>query len=365
MYPVKMDELLTSMVERGASDLHIVVGSPPMMRLHGTLEPVAEQTLSPSAAQELVAAVMSKNDSDVLLDQREVDFAYSLPGVSRFRVNACFQRDSVSAVLRAIPGHPPVLEKMGLPPIVTEITNKPRGLVVVTGPTGSGKSTTLAAMIHYINRTKAVRIVTIEDPIEFLHSNVKSVISQREIGRDTLSFNNALRSALRQDPDVILVGEMRDLETIQLALTAAETGHLVFGTLHVTSAPESVNRIVDVFPPGAQEQVRLQLAGVLEAVFTQTLIPRSDGGGRVCAMEILVGTPGVRNLIRENKPAQMMNAIQTGSASGMISLDKCLASFVADGFITLEAALEKSSHPDELKRMCGESTTKPRFVSSY
>ena len=365
MYPFKMDDLLKSMVEKGASDLHVVVGSPPMVRLHGHLEPLVPDVLSPAATQELVAAITNKHDSDVLIDQREVDFAYSLPGVSRFRVNACFQRDSVSAVLRAIPGLPPLLEKMGLPAVVTEVTKKPRGLVVVTGPTGSGKSTTLAAMINYINRTNAVRIVTIEDPIEFLHSNVKSVISQREIGRDTLSFNNALRSALRQDPDVILVGEMRDLETISLALTAAETGHLVFGTLHVTSAPESVNRIVDVFPPEAQEQVRLQLAGVLEAVFTQTLIPRADGNGRVCAMEILVGTPGVRNLIRENKPAQMMNAIQTGSSAGMISLDKCLASFVADGFITLEAALEKSSHPDELRRMCTESAPKPRFVSNF
>jgi twitching motility protein PilT len=365
MYPIKMDELLKTMVEKGASDLHIVVGSPPMIRVHGVLEPVAEQSLSPAAAQELVAAIMSKPDSDMLMDQREVDFAYSLPGVSRFRVNACFQRDSVSAVMRAIPGLPPALEKMGLPPICTEITKKPRGLVVVTGPTGSGKSTTLAAMINYINRTEAVRIVTIEDPIEFLHNNVKSVISQREVGRDTLSFHNALRSALRQDPDVILVGEMRDLETISLALTAAETGHLVFGTLHVTTAPETINRIVDVFPPGAQEQVRLQLAGVLEAVFTQTLIPRSDGNGRVCAMEILVGTPGVRNLIRENKSAQMMNAIQTGSSAGMISLDKCLANFVADGFITLDAAMEKSSHPEELRRLCSESAPKPRYASSF
>ena len=367
MYPIKMDDLLKAMVERGASDLHLVVGSPPMIRLHGHLTPVADATLSPAATQELVTSIMSKKESDILMDHREVDFAYSLPGISRFRVNACFQRDSVSAVLRAIPGLPPVLEEMALPPIVTEITKKPRGLVVVTGPTGSGKSTTLAAMINYINRMQAVRIVTIEDPIEFLHSNNKSVISQREVGRDTLSFHNALRSALRQDPDVILVGEMRDLETISLALTAAETGHLVFGTLHVTSAPETVNRIVDVFPPEAQEQVRLQLAGVLEAVFTQTLIPRADGQGRVCAMEILVGTPGVRNLIRENKPAQMMNSIQTGSSVGMMSLDKCLAAYVAEGIVTLEAAVEKSSHADELKRMCSESAAAPRpkFASSF
>jgi twitching motility protein PilT len=365
MYSIKMDDLLREMVSKGASDLHIVVGSPPMIRLHGRLEAITPETVSPSVAQELIAAIMNKNDSDLLLDQREVDFAYSLPGVSRFRVNACFQRDSVSAVMRAIPGLPPSLEQMGLPAVVTEMTKKPRGLVVVTGPTGSGKSTTLAAMINYINRTEAVRIVTIEDPIEFLHNNVKSVISQREVGRDTHSFNNALRSALRQDPDVILVGEMRDLETISLALTAAETGHLVFGTLHVTSAPETINRIVDVFPPQAQEQVRLQLAGVLEAVFTQTLIPRADSAGRACAMEILIGTPAVRNLIRENKPAQMVNAIQTGSSVGMISLDKALAAFVAEGTISLESAIEKSSHPDELKRMCSEAVPRTKFASNF
>ena len=365
MYPLKMDDLLKAMVEKGASDLHLVVGSPPMIRLHGRLEPLTDEKVSPAAAQELVAAITKKEEADTLIEHREVDFAYSLPGVSRFRVNACFQRDSVSAVLRAIPGLPPALEEMDLPPIVAEVTKKPRGLVVVTGPTGSGKSTTLAAMINFINRHQAVRIVTIEDPIEFLHHNIKSVISQREVGRDTLSFNNALRSALRQDPDVILVGEMRDLETISLALTAAETGHLVFGTLHVTSAPESINRIVDVFPTEAQEQVRLQLAGVIEAVFTQTLVPHVSGKGRVCAMEILIGTPGVRNLIRENKPAQMMNAIQTGSAAGMVSLEKSLAAFVADGRITVEAAMEKSSHPDELKRMCGESAPKARFVSNF
>jgi twitching motility protein PilT len=308
---------------------------------------------------------MSDAERLALRDHREVDFAYALPGISRFRVNACFQRDSVSAVLRAIPGNPPILETMGFPAVVTDLTMRPRGLVLVTGPTGSGKSTTLAAMINYINRTRSVRIVTIEDPIEFLHNNMKSLITQREVGRDTLSFNNALRSVLRQDPDVILVGEMRDLETISLALTAAETGHLVFATLHVTSAPECVNRIVDVFPPEQQEQVRLQLAGVLEGVLTQTLVPRKNAEGRVCAMEILLGSPAVRNLIRENKPAQMINAMQTGSAVGMQTLDKHLASFVSNEFITLEAAIEKSSHPEDLKRMCAENQPKPRFVNTF
>ncbi|HLJ82792.1 MAG TPA: type IV pilus twitching motility protein PilT [Candidatus Eremiobacteraceae bacterium] len=365
MFPHTIDDLLRLTVEKGASDLHLVVGSAPVIRLHGVLTPVVQEKLSPAATQELIAALMTKNDQVTLEEHREVDFAYSLAGVSRFRVNACFQRDSLSAVLRAIPGNPPRLEKMGLPAVVEQMTHKPRGLVLVTGPTGSGKSTTLAAMINYINRNKAVRIVTIEDPIEFLHTNEKSVISQREVGRDTLSFNNALRSALRQDPDVILVGEMRDLETIALALTAAETGHLVFGTLHTQSAPESINRMVDVFPPEQQEQVRLQLCGVLEAVFTQTLVPKADGSGRVCAMEILLGTHAVRNLIRENKPAQMTNAIQTGQNVGMQTLDKCLAEFVNNGFITLSDALEKSSHPEELQRMCSVTEAKPRFVSGF
>ncbi|MDQ2817821.1 MAG: type IV pilus twitching motility protein PilT [Candidatus Eremiobacteraeota bacterium] len=365
MYPHKMDDLLVKVVETGSSDLHVVVGSPPSIRLHGVLEPLVPEVVSAGDAQVLVTSIMSTEDQATLMEHREVDFAYSLPAISRFRVNACFQRDSLSAVLRAIPANPPVLESMGLPNAVVSMTTKPRGLVLVTGPTGSGKSTTLAAMINYINRNRSVRVVTVEDPIEFLHSNIKSVITQREVGRDTLSFNNALRSALRQDPDVILVGEMRDLETISLALTAAETGHLVFATLHVTSAPESINRMVDVFAPQQQEQVRIQLASVLEAVFTQTLVPRRDGGGRVCAMEILLGSSAVRNLIRENKPAQMVNSMQTGSSIGMQTLEKHLASFVHNEFITMEAALEKSSHPDELKRFCEQAPPKPRFASGF
>ncbi|MDQ6780510.1 MAG: PilT/PilU family type 4a pilus ATPase, partial [Candidatus Eremiobacteraeota bacterium] len=249
MYPHSLDDLLITIVEKGASDLHLVAGSPPMMRVHGSLNPIVEEKASAEDCQALISSILTQEQIDELNKQREMDFAYAMIGVARFRVNACFERGSISATFRNIPDSPPWLEEMGFSPVLVQLTQKARGLVLVTGPTGSGKSTTLAAMINYLNRTRNARIVTIEDPIEFLHSNVQSIITQREVHRDTHSFSNALRSALRQDPDVILIGEMRDLETIGLALTAAETGHLVFGTLHVTSAAESINRIIDVFPP--------------------------------------------------------------------------------------------------------------------
>jgi twitching motility protein PilT len=321
-----------------------------MIRLHGVLQPLVEEKVSPEDSQALMSSVLKENQVAALNNDRELDFAYAMVGVARFRVNACYERGSISATFRNIPDTPPWLEEMGFPEPVGQMTMKPRGLVLVTGPTGSGKSTTLAAMINYMNRKRNARVITIEDPIEFLHSNMQCIITQRELGRDTRSFSAALRSALRQDPDVILIGEMRDLETIALALTAAETGHLVFGTLHVTSAAESINRIIDVFPPEQQEQIRLQLAGVLEAVFTQTLVPKVDGKGRICAMEVLIGTPGVRNLIRENKPAQILSMMQTGQNVGMQTLDKQLSKFVKDGLITLDAAIEKSINVDDLKR---------------
>ena len=363
----RIDDMLTAMVEKGASDLHIVVGSPPFIRLHGVLDPLEDgsEKVTPGAAEELIMSIMTERERTALAENREVDFAYSLPGLSRFRVNVCYQRDSLTGVMRAIPTNPPELERLGFSPVVTDVTQKPHGLVLVTGPTGSGKSTTLAAMINYINRTKKLRIVTIEDPIEFLHQNQRSVITQREIGRDTLSFKNALRSALRQDPDVILVGEMRDLETIQLALTAAETGHLVFSTLHVTTAPDAISRVVDVFPSDQQEQVRIQLSSLLEAVFTQTLLPRASGLGRICVMEILVGSPAVRNLIRENKPAQMVNAMQTGQNLGMQTLDRALSLLVNNGDVRLEDALEHTMHPEELRRMCAEPAPKSKFASTF
>ncbi|MBV8595295.1 MAG: type IV pilus twitching motility protein PilT [Candidatus Eremiobacteraeota bacterium] len=359
MYPHTIDDLLISMVEKGASDLHVVVGSPPMIRLHGVLQPLVEEKVSSDDSQALLSTVLTQDQVTTLNTDREIDFAYAMVGVARFRVNACFERGSVSATFRNIPDTPPWLEEMGFADPVAQMTMKPRGLVLVTGPTGSGKSTTLAAMINYMNRKRNSRVVTIEDPIEFLHSNIQCIITQRELGRDTHSFSAALRSALRQDPDVILIGEMRDLETIALALTAAETGHLVFGTLHVTSAAESINRIIDVFPPEQQEQIRLQLAGVLEAVFTQTLVPKIDGKGRVCAMEILIGTPGVRNLIRENKPAQILSMMQTGQNVGMQTLDKQLSKFVKDGMITLEAGIEKAINAEDLKRYVSGSDGPP------
>src|ERR1700736_4427991 len=365
-YPHTLDDLLIATVEKGASDLHLVVGSPPMIRHHGNLEPAAEEKVSPEDCQALLTAILTKDQVDLLNTNREIDFAYAMIGVARFRVNACFERGSVSATFRNIPDTPPWLEEMGFSPVLGQMTQKARGLVLVTGPTGSGKSTTLAAMINYMNRTRNVRVVTIEDPIEFLHSNVQSIITQRELNRDTHSFANALRSALRQDPDVILIGEMRDLETIALALTAAETGHLVFGTLHVTSAAESINRIIDVFSPEQQEQIRLQLSGVLEGVLTQTLVPKADGGGRVCAMEILLGNPAVRNLIRENKPAQITSAMQTGQSVGMQTLHKQLSRFVNDGMITLDAAIEKAISPEDLKRyVTGKDEAPTRRASSF
>lgn len=364
MFPHKLDDLLITIVEKGASDLHLVVGSPPMMRMHGSLVQMVEEKASPEDTQQLLTAILTQDQINSLNTDREIDFAYAMVGVARFRVNACFERGSVSATFRNIPDTPPWLEEMGFSPVLAQVTTKARGLVLVTGPTGSGKSTTLAAMINYMNRHRNARLVTIEDPIEFLHSNINCIVTQRELGRDTHSFANALRSALRQDPDVILVGEMRDLDTIALALTAAETGHLVFGTLHVTSAAETVNRIIDVFPPGQQEQIRLQLAGVLEAVFTQTLVPKIDESGRVCAMEILVGTAGVRNLIRENKPAQILSMMQTGVNVGMQTLDKQLSKYVIDGMVTLDAALERAISPDDVRRYVSGADA-PRRATNF
>jgi twitching motility protein PilT len=314
------------------------------------LEPLVDQVLTADDTHQLVTSILSEDQLDALDSKRQLDFAYSMIDLARFRVNICYEREALSGVFRLIPTDPPHLEETNFPDILAEVTSRPRGLVLVTGPTGSGKSTTLAAMLDYINRHRRSKIVTIEDPIEFVHKSQKSIITQREIGRDALTAADALRAMLRQDPDVVLIGEMRDLETIALALTAAETGHLVFATLHTTSAPEAVTRIIDVFPPEQQEQIRVMLSTVLEAVFSQTLVPRADGNGRIAALEILIGTPGVRNLIRENKIPQMMSAMQTGQNIGMQTMEKDLANLVKNGLVTLEAAMSKASHPDEVKR---------------
>lgn len=351
MYPRTIDELLKLVLEKGGSDLHLVVGCPPRMRLHGNLEDLDDRILTSEDTAELVLAMMTITEKDELRSNREIDFAYAPRGVSRFRVNACFDRDSVMGSMRAIPSQPVPLEELGYPPIVTEMTKHNRGLILCTGPAGSGKTTTLASMVDYINRHQAKRIITIEDPIEYLHESKLSTISQREVGRDTLSFRNALRSSMRQDPNVLLVGEMRDLETMALALTAAETGQLVFATMHTLSAAEAVNRIVDAFPHEQQEQIRVQLTGTLDAIFTQQLVPRADGKGRVGAMEVLVGTPAVRNLIREGKVAQIESAIQTGGTQGMQMLEKHLAALVKAQTVTMDAAMAKSRRPEDLKRL--------------
>jgi twitching motility protein PilT len=359
----KIEDLLWTALDLGASDLHIVVGCPPRARVLGRLEALADDIIDQRQADELVTSLMTPEQKTQLDRDRELDFAFALLGAARFRVNACYERDALTAVLRAIPGSPPSLADLGLPPIVERVTDLPRGLVIVTGPAGSGKTTTLAAMIDHINRTRPARIVTIEDPIEYLHASRMATITQREIGRDSHSFGGALRSALRQDPDAILIGEMRDLETVALALTAAETGQLVFATMHTISAAESINRIVDIFPPDQQEQIRTQLTGVLEAVFTQMLVPRSDGKGRVCAMEVLVGTAAVRNLIREKKIPHIASIMQTSSNIGMQTMDRALADLVLADTVALEAAIAKSSHPEELRRLLQERVARPMSVA--
>src|SRR5580765_5864028 len=314
------------MVERSASDLHLTVGSPAVIRVNGRLERLADHdTLQPEELRTLVYRILSTEQQKTLETRRQIDFSHVIPGLARFRVNAFFQRGAVGAAFRLIPGEIRTLEDLGLPPVLHTLAEKPRGLVLVTGPTGSGKSTTLAAIVDEINKTRAEHILTIEDPIEFLHSHKKCIVNQREIGTDARSFAEGLRAALRQDPDVLLVGEMRDLETISTALTAAETGHLVFGTLHTQTASSTIDRVIDVFPPAQQQQVRIMLANSLQAVVTQTLLPLSDGSGRVAALEILLPDDGVRNLVRQAKVEQVYTVMQTSSSRGMQTMEQALA----------------------------------------
>lgn len=339
-------ELLAFSVEHKASDLHLSADVPPMIRVDGDVRKINIPALNHKQVHQLIYDIMNDKQRKEYEEHFEADFSFEVPGLARFRVNVFIQNRGAAAVFRTIPSEVLTLEDIQAPDIFKDLSDKPRGLVLVTGPTGSGKSTTLAAMVDYINQNKHHHILTIEDPIEFVHQNKQSLINQREVHRDTKSFNNALRSALREDPDVILVGEMRDLETIRLAMTAAETGHLVFGTLHTTSAPKTIDRIVDVFPAAEKPMVRSMLSESLQAVISQTLL-KKNGGGRVAAHEIMVGTPAIRNLIREDKVAQMYSAIQTGMGFGMQTMDQCLTDLVNRGIITRQIAAEKATNKQQ------------------
>jgi len=347
---VDIVDLLTFTAERGASDLILTVGLPPMLRIDGEWLPSKTATLTPTLTRRLVYSIMDEKKQKTFEERKEIDFSFSLSGHGRFRVNAFQQRGTIGAVLRTIPDEILPFEKLGLPKAVSDAARLPRGLVLVTGPTGSGKSTTLATMIDLINTEYAKHIVTIEDPIEFFHPHKKSVVNQREIGDDTHGFSHALRSVLRQAPDVILVGEMRDYDTIAAALTAAETGHLVMGTLHTNSAPEAVDRIIDVFPEAQQQQVRVQLANNLQAVLTQQLIPKI-GGGRVLAYEFLVATPAVRNLIREAKTHQILSQMQMGGTTGMMTMDASLADLYLRRRISFESGISRAVDAKEFQRL--------------
>ncbi|MEW5820162.1 MAG: type IV pilus twitching motility protein PilT [Cyanobacteriota bacterium] len=354
-----LEELLQLVFDRNASDLHISMGLPPVIRVDGKLVRTDYPPLTKEDTQRLIFSMLTNEQRRVLEQNWELDCSYGVSGLGRFRVNVYKDRGNYAAALRSISTNVPTFDQLGLPVIVKEIAERPRGLVLVTGPTGSGKSTTLAAMVDHINSTRAEHILTIEDPIEFVHTSKRSVVHQRELGQDTRSFNNALRAALREDPDVILVGEMRDLETISLALTASETGHLVFGTLHTSSASSTVDRIVDVFESSQQQQIRIQLSNSLVAVFSQTLLPKlsPDGtkDGRIMAQEIMIVTPAISNLVREGKTAQIYSAIQTGGNYKMQTLEMALRELYVQNLITYEDAMSKTSRPDDLKRMIGSA----------
>lgn len=347
----RIEVLLEEVVKKKASDLHLQVGLPPMLRVDGKLVPVTgADLLSDEAVESLIFAILDEDQKQILLKDKEFDFSFAFGDLGRFRVNAFHERGNLAAALRLIPNEILSIEQLGLPPIVSKFADYPRGLVLVTGPTGSGKSTSLAALIHKINMERAEHIITIEDPIEYTHRSKKSVIVQREVHYDTYSFSAALRSALREDPDVVLIGEMRDLETIASAITIAETGHLVFATLHTNSAAQSIDRMIDVFPPHQQPQIRSQLSNILMAICSQRLVP-AIGGGRIAAAEILIATPAVRNIIREGKTHQLEAVIQTGTEYGMQSMDKTLAGLVHAGSISYDEARNVAVDQDELDRL--------------
>jgi twitching motility protein PilT len=347
---LQIDDLLKMLVESEASDLHLRVGEPPVMRVHGDLHRVPDmQPMNDRDMYDLLYVMMSE-DRKVRFEQNmELDMSYAVPGLARFRVNIFRQQGHIGAVMRVIPFKIRTLDELMIPPVVKKMCMLPRGLILVTGPTGSGKSTTLAGMVNHINLLRPKHIITIEDPIEYLHRDNVAAINQREIGVDTHSFAAALKHVMRQNPDIILVGEMRDLETISLAITAAETGHLVFGTLHTTDAPQTVDRVIDVFEPDAQQQVRMQLSTTLQGVISQTLLPRKDGIGRVAAFEVMVATPAIRTLIREGKTYQMYTDIQTGAMHGMQTLDSHLLKLAIQGLINFEDGQAKSSNPADFE----------------
>jgi len=352
-----MHDLLTLMIERGASDLHITTGTHPQIRLHGKLTPLTQfEVQMPQGTQRLAYSVLNEGQKQKFEEENELDLSFGIQGLARFRCNVYRQRGAVAAAIRVIPVKIRGFDELGLPAIVEQMADRPKGLILVTGPTGSGKSTTLAAMVDKVNSERAEHIVTIEDPIEFVHQHKKCMVNQREVFSDTHSFKNALKSILRQDPDVVLVGEMRDLETISAALTIAETGHLTLGTLHTNSCAQTINRIIDVFPTSQQGQVRAQLSLVLEGVLSQQLIPTADGRGRAMSLEIMVATPAIRNLIREEKIHQIYSAMQAGQKFGMQTMNQSLAELVQKRRISREEALNRSSLPEELAGLLGSAS---------
>ncbi len=350
-----MDELLRITVERGASDLHLTVGLPPVLRINGSLVATEYSRLSPEESKRLVYSILNDKQKEKFEKTWELDCSHGVRGFGRFRVNVFRQRGVVGACLRAITNSVATRTELNLPRVVEDMVNRPHGLILVTGATGAGKSTTLACMLDILNQTQSFHIITIEDPIEYIHPHKKSMINQREVGHDTLTWSNALKATLREDPDVILVGEIRDQETIAGTLTAAETGHLVFSTLHTCDASQTIERVVDVFPPHHQQQIRVQLSSVLEGVVSQQLVPHAAGVGRVPSVEILIATPAIRNLIREGKTHQIYNAIQTGSKLGMQTMEQSLYELVQSKMVTADEALAHTMHPDDFKRMVENS----------
>ncbi len=351
-----VNELLAMLLEKGGSDLHLTAGSPPQVRINGVLKPIDEfGILKPAVLRSMLYDVLTSRQREELEEYRELDCSHPLPGKGRFRVNVFFQRDSVGSVMRAIPNDILSLSDLNMPEVVPDFANLTRGLVLVTGPTGSGKSTTLASLIDLVNSTRACHVMTVEDPIEFMHRHKMAIVNQREVGADTLSFAAALKHALRQDPDVILVGEMRDLETISTAITASETGHLVFATLHTQDAPQSIERIIDVFPSHQQQQVRVQLASSIQAVVSQQLLRTADGKGRVAAVEVMVATPAIRNLIREGKVHQITSIIQSGAKYGMQTMDQALAAMVKAGTVSYKDAYERAQNHEDFSALVGNA----------